>query len=91
MSDLERLKDMIDEENFPYFEDSYLVGKLDEIDEDEGITIQDISRELCLVKSGIEEIKLGDVTIPSPREHFLMLAARYRNNCTGVVTRADEQ
>lgn len=89
--DLTKLKDMIDEKNYPYFEDLYLQSRLEQIDSEKGITVKSIARDLCLVKSGIEKIELGDVTIPSPREHFLLLASRYRENKTGTVMRADEQ
>ena len=85
MTDLERLKELIDEANYPYFEDVELQRRIDE-----GIDLYVIARELCLIKAGIEEMKLGDVVIPSPRSHFLMLAQRYRQNRTGVVVRADE-
>ena len=93
MTDLEdklaKLKDMIDEVNYPYFEDEYLQGKIYEITD--GIALKSIAKELCLIKSGIEEIKLGDITIPSPRNHFLMLASGFRTNQTGMVVRADER
>ncbi len=87
MTDLEKLKRMIDEENYPYFTDDYLLSRLEEVSED--ATIESIARELCIQKAGIEEIKLGDITIPSPKNHFMMLASRYRGNYTGSVVRAD--
>lgn len=89
MSDLDKLKNMIDEENYPYFEDGYLQDKIDEITDD--ITLKSIAKELCLIKAGIEEIKLGDIIIPSPKNHFLMLASGFRTNQTGMVVRADER
>lgn len=89
MTDLEKLKQMIDEENYPYFDDKYLQSRIDQIGQAEGITLESIARDLCLIKAGIEEIKLGDITIPSPRKHFLMLASKYRANMTGVTVRAD--
>lgn len=89
MSDLDKLKNMIDEANYPYFEDGYLQDKIDEITDD--ITLKSIAKELCLIKSGIEEIKLGDITIPSPKNHFLMLASSFRTNQTGMAVRADER
>lgn len=91
MDDLEKLKQMIDEENYPYFTDEYLQSRIDEIDVEYGVTLESLARELCIRKAGIEEIKLGDITIPSPRDYFLMLAGGYRKNHTGVVVRADEQ
>ena len=87
MTDLDKLKHMIDEENYPYFTDEYLQSRIDEINDE--TTLQSIAKELCLVKAGIEEIKLGDITIPSPRNHFLMLAGKFRKNYTGVVVRVD--
>jgi len=89
MTDLDKIKKMIDETNYPYFDDDYLLGKLEDIDIEYNVTLNSIARDLCLVKAGIEEIKLGDITIPSPRQHFLMLASGYRINQTGVVVRAD--
>ena len=85
MADIDKLKNLIDEENYPYFSDADLQARIDEQPD-----LYALARELCLIKAGIEELRLGDVTIPSPRNHFLMLAAKYRPNCTGVVTRADE-
>ena len=90
MTDLEKLKIMIDEENYPYFEDEYLEMRIKEIGTEYGRTLKGLARELCIIKAGIEEIKLGDITIPSPRDYFLMLASGYRTNQTGVVVRADE-
>lgn len=88
MDDLEKLKKAIDEENYPYFDDDYLQERLNNIDA-EGLTFNDLARELCLIKAGIEELKLGDIIIPSPRKYFLMLAIKYRRNRTGTVVRAD--
>lgn len=89
MTDLEKLKAMIDEENYPYFTDVYLQSRIDQIGVEHGITLESIARDLCLIKAGIEEMKLGDITIPSPRKHFLMLSSGLRNNMTGTVVRAD--
>ena len=91
MTDLEKLKHMIDEENYPYFDDEYLKNRLDRIGIEYGLTLESLARELCIIKAGIEEIKLGDIIIPSPKDYFLMLASGYRINHTGVVVRADEQ
>lgn len=91
MTDLEKLKQMIDEENYPYFSDEYLQSRIDTIGVEYGVTLESIARELCIIKAGIEAIKIGDITIPSPRDYFLMLASRYRTNRTGTVTRKDEQ
>lgn len=90
MDNLAKLKEMIDEENYPYFDDEYLQARIDQIGQIEGITLESIARDLCLIKAGIEEIKLGDIIIPSPRKHFLMLANKYRANMTGVTVRVDE-
>lgn len=84
---LEQLKRLIDEANYPYYSDAELQAILDEAGETPDLHA--IARELCMTKAGIEEIKLGDVTIPSPRKHFLGLAAKYRRNFGGVVVRAD--
>lgn len=84
---LYKLKRMIDEVNYPYYSDAELQGIIDEAGEEPDLYA--IARELCMVKAGIEEVKLGDVTIPSPHKHFLGLAAKYRSNFGGVVVRAD--
>lgn len=85
MNDIDKLKQLIDEENYPYFDDDELQSLLEDTDD-----IYSLAQKLCIIKSGIEEIRLGDITIPSPRKHFLTLAQQYRKNMTGVVTRADE-
>lgn len=82
---LEKLKKLIDEENYPYFDDTDLLERL-EAEPD----VYALARELCLIKSGIEEMRLGDIVVPSPRQYFLVLAARYRRNQGGMVKRADE-
>lgn len=91
MSDLDKLKDMIDEANYPYYDDAYLLARLEEIGIDYGASMESIAKELCINKAGIEEIKLGDIIIPSPKRHFLTLASKYRVNRTGVVVRADDR
>ena len=91
MTDLEKLKGLIDEENYPYFTDEYLNGRIAEIEIEYNVTLNSIAKELCLTKSNIEEIKLGDIIIPSPRNHFFMLASQFRANRTGTVVRADER
>lgn len=84
---LVQLKQLIDEENFPYFTDEFLTGKLSQAD----IDLRPLARELCIIKSGIPEIQLGDIIIPSPREHFMILSQTYRGNGSRVVVRADEK
>lgn len=88
---LDKLKQMIDEENYPYFSDEYLQERIKEIGIEYGITLKGLARELCIIKAGIEEIKLGDITIPSPKRYFLTMAQRYRKDGTRVVVRADGQ
>lgn len=94
MDKFEKLKIMIDEENYPYFSDSFLQLQLEELKEDNNITLENIARDLILIKAGIEELKIGDVIIPSPKNHFLRLSQKYRNisgNGSRVVERADGQ
>lgn len=97
MTDLKKLKQMIDEDNYPYFEDDYLQDKIDQIGTND-ITLNSIAKDLCFIKSGIEGIKLGDIEIPSPRQYFLNLYAKFRSDSiasdprggqTRTVTRAD--
>lgn len=90
MERLEELKSLIDEEEYPFFEDEYLLARLNQMETEEA-TLKSIARSLCLIKSGIEEIKLGDITIPSPRNHFLLLASEYRENKSRALVRADER
>ena len=90
MENLRRLKSKIDEENYPYFTDEYLQGRISDLKDFEN-EVDTLAKELCIVKSGIEGIKLGDIEIPSPKQHFLTLASRYRKSLTGTVERADER
>ena len=83
---LEELKYLIDEANYPYFEDIYLIAKLIEYDND----IKTLSKDLILIKASIPELKIGDITIPSPKNYFFTLYASTRENYTGNVGRADE-
>lgn len=80
---IERLKILIDEANYPYFDEEYLIELVNQINQGDA-DLQSSLRELCMIKAGIEEIRLGDVVIPSPRNHFLILANKYRSNGTGV-------
>ncbi len=89
MADLADLKLMIDEANYPYFEDDALEAEIDKIGTVAGVTLQSIARDLCFIKAGIQKVRLGDISIPAPREHFLMLSRKYRTNQTGRVARAD--
>jgi hypothetical protein len=82
---LARIKMLIDEENYPYFEDAELQARIEEKTD-----LCSLARELCLIKAGIEEMKLGDVIIPSPKNHFLMLARKYRQNQNKAAVRVDE-
>ena len=96
MEDFILLKELIDEDNYPYFTDTYLQQMVNKIGIERGVTIESIAYDLIMMKSGIPEIKLGDVTIPSPRDHFLMLARNLRgsNRRAGSsrnMVRADEQ
>lgn len=86
---IDQLKQMIDEVNYPYFVDNeeYLQNRIDELPDGNLIPL---AKELCIIKSGIEEIKLGDFTIPSPRKHFMDLIRKYRTNQTRCIVRADE-
>ena len=88
--DLLELRDILDEENYPYFTDLYLTERLAEVVDDvDGERA--LIRELLLKKAGIPGIKLGDIEIPSPKNHFQTLAFSYRKNNTGTVVRADER
>ncbi len=87
MDELALLKDLIEEEEYPYFEDSYLQARLTI----QGTTVTELARELCIIKSGIPEMKLGDIHIPSPRDHFLRKAWLLRPNMSGTVVRGDGQ
>ena len=86
MDKLAKLKTMIDEENYPFFTTTYLTTRLEE-----GTDINLLPRELCFIKAGIPGVKIGDIDIPGPKDHFLTLAKRYRVSATGTARRADEQ
>ena len=74
---LNKLKQLIDELNYPYFTDDYLTNRIGSLSTDN--EINNLALELMIVKSGIEEIKLGDITIKSPSAYFTMLAGNMRN------------
>jgi hypothetical protein len=85
--DLMDLRDKLDEDNYPYYTDQYLTSRLEGVvDED---SYRALIRELLLKKADIPAIKLGDVEIPSPKNHFMTLAFQYRQSMTGTVVRAD--
>ena len=71
---LNKLKILIDEGSYPFYEDDYLLSLI-ETNED----IYSIARTLCFQKASVPEIKLGDVTIKPPKDYFYNLAASFRN------------
>lgn len=83
---LNLLKKLIHEGSYPFFTDSYLIEQIET-----GEDLINIAIRLCLEKSGIEEMKLGDVTIKSPRQHFLNVISELRGKMVDenlrVVTR----
>lgn len=92
---LNRLKQLIDETNYPYFTDDYLESRINNLSAD-NIDMDNLVLELLIVKSGIEEIKLGDITIKSPSAYFTMLAEnkrrqinKNRKSSTRKLVRAD--
>lgn len=87
--DLMDLRDKLEEDAYPFFTDQYLAGRLEGIEDDE--SYRELVRELLLKKSNIPGIKLGDVEIPSPKNHFQTLAFQYRKSMTGTVVRADDR
>jgi hypothetical protein len=66
MINLERLKSLIDENNFPYFDDTYLQLRIDEAGEPPDLYA--LAKELCIIKAGIEEMKLGGHHNTKPQE-----------------------
>ncbi len=97
---LEQLKQIIDEANYPYFTDEYLQSRINGLTEEESLNT--LALELLTSKSGIEEIKLGDITIKSPSDYFIRLAenmsikikgdnmkAKHRKSKSRTLVRAD--
>ncbi|MGO3751208.1 MAG: hypothetical protein ACTJGH_00405 [Peptoniphilaceae bacterium] len=71
---LSKLKTLINEGSYPFFEDSYLLSLI-ETQED----LFSIARRLAFQKASIPEIKLGDVTIKPPKTYFYQIASSFRN------------
>lgn len=88
IEELDKLKLLIDEENYPYYTDGELLVYLKDLDN--GKTVKEIAQDLLLAKSEIPGIKLGDIEIPSPQNYFLSLYNQQRENKSRVVKRADE-
>lgn len=90
--DLDELKILLNEEDYPYFTDTYLESRIEDSTSDRSLV-----RELLITKSTLPAIKLGDVEISSPKDYFLMRAMEYRgsgsltnrSNGTRIVVRAD--
>lgn len=70
---LQTLKTLIDEWGHPTFTDTYLASLIQQ-DGD----ILALARTLLMKKASIPDIKLGDVTIKSPKEHYIMLMSQLR-------------
>lgn len=71
---LKVLKRLIDEYNYPYYEDSYLIEVLES-----NVDIISLAIEFNLQKAALPEMKLGDVEINPPSEYFYRLANCLRN------------
>lgn len=88
MTDLDILKDMIDEAGYPTYEDEYLLSLISA----ENANILDIAKTLLIKKAAIPDIKLGDVEIKSPRAHYMLLLSQLRRKVIdengNIVTRA---
>lgn len=67
------LKELIDEQNYPMFEDQYLRFALESEPD-----VLALARSLLIKKSSLPDIKLGDVTIKNPKDHFTLLLSQLR-------------
>lgn len=67
------LKELIDEQNYPMFEDQYLRFALESEPD-----VLALARSLLIKKSSLPDIKLGDVTIKNPKDHFILLISQLR-------------
>lgn len=71
---LKLLKNLINEDSYPFFEDSYL---LELIENEKDLFI--IARNLAFQKASVPEVRLGDITIKPPKDYFYQIAASFRN------------
>lgn len=86
---LEKLKDILDEENYPFFEDEYLLKKVEEYNQATEEERTKIILILLETKSGIPEFEVCGMKIPAPTDYFLRKMRSYRKNMTGYVVRED--
>lgn len=84
---LDKLKMILDEENFPFFEEEYLEERVEEINS--GASEKEVVSLLLEIKSGIPEFEVCGMKIPSPENYFLRRLKRYRTNYTGYIDRED--
>lgn len=86
--DIEELKEILDEAQYPYYTDEELEKKLVLINANTNKRHK-IIRDMLLAKASIPAIKLGDVEIPSPANYFIIKSQNYRKSMTGTAVRAD--
>lgn len=83
MTDLDNLKRMLHEDSFPLFSDDELQAHLDPLMDKDGkiakSSLYELASRLAMMKAGMPEIKLGDITIKPPTKIFQSLASDYAN------------
>ncbi len=72
---LKLLKKLLNERDYPFFEDGFLLSLVSQNDDVLGIAVR-----LCYEKAAIPDMKLGDITIKSPKDYFMSLASRLKNS-----------
>lgn len=77
---LEKLKILIQEEAYGLFTDEELEEYLKEITVDNKVPLAELYKlagRLALLKSGMPEVRLGDISIKPPMQFFQHLASEY--------------
>lgn len=71
---LNLLKELLNERDYPFFEDGFLLSLVSQNDDVLGVAVR-----LCYEKAAIPDMKLGDITMKSPKDYFMSLASRLKN------------
>lgn len=81
MTDIERIKKEVREDQFPYFDDDDFQYYLDKNNGNVNATIY----EMLIIKSEVSTIAVGGLTTQDTSGYFKRLASRFRPSNSGIL------
>lgn len=81
MTDIERMKLILRENEIPFFDDTDLQFY---IDENNGV-VDDAIYQCLIIKSESSAVQVSGLTTPDMQNYFKRLAVRYKHNNSGIL------